>query len=107
MEVGIVYYIALASIFVIGVILGGVVVFFARRMLITRQIRIAERKAARIMTESRLESKNVLSEAKQDAEEATNGKVDAKTSQSLRGRVINMGTGEVVLVDEEENDGAT
>jgi len=37
-------------------------------MLITRQIRIAERKAARIMAESRLESKNVLSEAKQEAE---------------------------------------
>jgi len=68
MEVGIVYYIALVSIFVIGIIAGGVVVFFARRMLITRQIRIAERKAARIMAESRLESKNVLSEAKQEAE---------------------------------------
>jgi len=68
MEIGIVYYIALVSIFVIGIIAGGVVVFFARRMLITRQIRIAERKAAKIMAESRLESKNVLSEAKQEAE---------------------------------------
>jgi len=68
MEVGIVYYVALASIFVIGIIAGGVVVFFARRMLINRQMRIAERKAARMIAESRLESKNILSEAKQEAE---------------------------------------
>ncbi len=68
MEVGIVYYIALASIFVIGIIAGGIVVFFARRMLINRQMRIAERKAARMVAEARLESKSVLSEAKQEAE---------------------------------------
>jgi len=68
MEVGVVYYVALVSIFVIGIIAGGVVVFFARRMLINRQIRIAERKAARMIAEARLESKNVLSEAKQEAE---------------------------------------
>ena len=67
MEVGIVYYIALASIFVIGIISGGIVVFFARRMLITRQIRIAERKSTRMITEARLESKNITSEAKQEA----------------------------------------
>ncbi|MFC1897084.1 ribonuclease Y [Chloroflexota bacterium] len=68
MEVGVVYYVALVSIFVIGIIAGGIVVFFARRMLINRQMRIAERKAARMIAESRLESKNVLSEAKQEAE---------------------------------------
>lgn len=68
MEVGIVYYIALISIFVIGIIAGGVVVFFARRMLITRQIRIAERKSSRMVAEARLESKSILSEAKQEAE---------------------------------------
>ncbi len=68
MEVGIVYYIALVSIFVIGIIAGGIVVFFARRMLINRQMRIAERKATRMVAESRLESKNILSEAKQESE---------------------------------------
>ncbi len=68
MEVGVVYYVALVSIFVIGIIAGGVVVFFARRMLINRQIRIAERRAARMIAEARLESKSVLSEAKQEAE---------------------------------------
>jgi len=68
MELSIVYYVALVSVFVIGIIAGGVVVFFARRMLINRQIRIAERKAARMIAEARLESKNVLAEAKQEAE---------------------------------------
>ena len=68
MEVGIVYYVALASIFVIGVIAGGVIVFFGRQMLINRQMRIAGRKAARIVAEARLDSKNILSEAKQEAE---------------------------------------
>ena len=65
---GIVYYIALVSIFVIGLIAGGIAVFFTRRMLIYRQIRIAERKAARMIAESRGESKNILSEAKQEAD---------------------------------------
>ena len=68
MEVGIVYYVALASIFVIGVIAGGVIVFFGRQMLINRQMRIAGRKAARIVAEARLDSKSILSEAKQEAE---------------------------------------
>jgi len=65
---GPILYITLVSMFVIGIIAGGVVVFFARRMLINRQIRIAERRAARMVAEARLESKNVLSEAKQEAE---------------------------------------
>jgi len=68
MEMGIVYYVALASIFVIGIIGGGVLVFFGRRMLINRQIRIAERKAARMAAEARVEAKNVLAEAKQEAD---------------------------------------
>jgi len=68
METGIIYYLAVAFAFLIGVIVGGGVIFFARRMLINRQMRIAERKAARMIAESRLESKNVLSEAKQEAE---------------------------------------
>jgi len=68
METGIIYYLAVAFAFLIGVIVGGGVIFFARRMLINRQMRIAERKAARMIAESRLDSKNVLSEAKQEAE---------------------------------------
>jgi len=68
MEYGIIYYLAVVFAFLIGVIVGGGVIFFARRMMINRQMRIAERKAARMIAESRLESKNLLSEAKQEAE---------------------------------------
>lgn len=54
--------------FLIGAIAGGFALFFFRRVLIGRQMRIAERKAARTLSESRIEAKNVLDEAKQEAE---------------------------------------
>jgi len=67
MEQGLIY-VALVSIFVIGIILGGAIVFFFRRMVINRQLRIAQRKAARTVAEARDESKDVLREAKDEAE---------------------------------------
>ncbi|MBN1190860.1 MAG: ribonuclease Y [Dehalococcoidales bacterium] len=54
--------------FLIGAIAGALALFFFRRVLIGRQVRIAERKAARTLSESRAEAKSVLEEAKQDAE---------------------------------------
>jgi len=65
---GVEFYVALVSIFVIGVILGGAVAFLARRTMINRQLRIAERKAARMVAEAQLTSKDVLSEVKQEAD---------------------------------------
>ncbi len=65
---GIEFYVALVSIFVIGVIFGGMSVFFLRRMMINRQLRAAQRKAARTVAEARIESKEVLREAKEEAE---------------------------------------
>jgi len=56
------------SSFIIGVVLGGVVVFFFRRMAINRQFRAAQRKAARTLAEARLEAKNVLSESKEEVD---------------------------------------
>ena len=56
------------SVLIIGVILGGAVTFLSRRMLINRQMRIAERKAARMVAEASVEAKNMLNEAKQAAE---------------------------------------
>jgi len=54
--------------FIIGVVFGGMALFLSRRVLINRQIRIAERKAARMMTQARSESQNVLTEAKKEAD---------------------------------------
>ena len=63
MEQGLVY-VALVSIFFIGLIFGGVIVFFFRRMALLRQLRTAQRKAARMVAEARDEAKEVLNEAK-------------------------------------------
>jgi len=61
-------YVALIAMFVIGVILGGMVIFFFRRMAVNRQLRNAQRKAARMVAEARLEAKDALREAKEEAE---------------------------------------
>jgi len=54
--------------FVIGVVFGGMATFLFRRMMVNRQLRIAQRRAAKVMTEARAESKNTIDEAKQEAE---------------------------------------
>ncbi|MFC1989536.1 ribonuclease Y [Chloroflexota bacterium] len=64
---GIEFYTALVSTLIIGVIGGGAIVFFFRRMAINRQLRAAQRKAARIVAESRLESQTALREVKEEA----------------------------------------
>jgi len=56
------------SSFIIGVVLGGIVVFFFRRMVINRQLRNAQRKAARTVAEARVEAKDLLQEAKEEGE---------------------------------------
>jgi len=61
---------AIGFTFIIGVIFGGMAAFLSRRVMIGRQIRIAERKAARMIAEARAESQNVLNLAKEEAEKA-------------------------------------
>jgi len=56
------------SSFIIGVVLGGAVVFFFRRMAVNRLIRAAERKAARMMAESRVEAKEITDKGREDIE---------------------------------------
>jgi len=56
--------------FAIGTVFGGMAAFLSRRMLINRQLRIAERKAARILADARVESKNVVNEAKREADKS-------------------------------------
>ncbi len=68
MGIELIYWVALVAILVIGVIFGGMAVFFSRGMMINRQLRIAQRKAARMVAEARLESKDVLREAKEETE---------------------------------------
>ena len=51
MEGGAIVYIALFFSFVIGLIFGGLAAFLSRRMLFNRQMRFAERKAAKMVAE--------------------------------------------------------
>jgi len=53
--------------FLIGVIFGGMAAFLSRRIVFNRQIRIAERKAARMLVEARKEAKGVVQEAQNEA----------------------------------------
>jgi len=52
---------------VIGVIIGGMAVFTYRRFMFNRQIRIAERKAAKMLAEARDEARVVLNGAQEEA----------------------------------------
>ncbi|MFH1640140.1 MAG: ribonuclease Y [Chloroflexota bacterium] len=59
---------AILSSFIIGVVLGGMALFLFRRVMLNREMRSAERKAARIVTEAKLESSNNLDKARVDAD---------------------------------------
>ena len=67
METGL-FYAVFFSMLVIGTILGGAIVFFFRRMALLRQLRNAQRRAARTVAEARDEAKEVLNEAKDEVE---------------------------------------
>ena len=56
-------YLSIFFVFVIGVVFGGMATFLFRRILVTRQFRIAQRKAAKALTEAQAESKNIIDEA--------------------------------------------
>ncbi len=78
---GALVYVALVSMFFIGLIFGGIIVFFFRRMAVNRQLRNAQRKAARTVAEARDESKDILKEAKEEIE-----RNKAKNEAELRER---------------------
>jgi ribonuclease Y len=59
--------IAVFFVFVIGVVLGGMAAFLSRRLIFNRQLRLAERKAARMVAESRNEAKDILQQAQEEA----------------------------------------
>jgi ribonucrease Y len=64
---GAIYWIALFFSFVIGLVGGAAAAFFSRRIVFNRQIRLAERRAAKMIAEARNEAKNVLTESQEEA----------------------------------------
>jgi ribonuclease Y len=65
-NLGPVELIALFFIFIIGVVTGGMAAFLSRRLIFNRQLRIAERKAAKMVAESRTEAKDILQQAQEE-----------------------------------------
>ncbi|HJX11942.1 MAG TPA: ribonuclease Y [Dehalococcoidales bacterium] len=63
---GTIELVALFFILIIGVVLGGMAAFLSRRLVFNRQLRIAERKAAKMVAEARNESKNILQESQEE-----------------------------------------
>ncbi len=70
---GIDVVLAIAFSFIIGVVFGGMAAFLSRRVMINRQMNIAEKKAEKILAEARAESKDLLSEARQETEKIKSG----------------------------------
>ena len=85
MEIGNVLAIFLS--FVIGVIFGCMALLLSRGMMANRQIRIAQKKAAKIVAEAGIEAKGVLNEAKVEigkAESAADNEVRERRSELQR-----------------------
>ncbi len=68
MESTVILGIAALAAFIIGIVLGGVLIMVFRGAIMGRRQRIAERKAARIEAEARIAAKNITEEAKQELE---------------------------------------
>ncbi|HEY51049.1 MAG TPA: ribonuclease Y [Dehalococcoidia bacterium] len=77
MGLDVIVILAIFFAFVIGVVFGGMAAFIFRRVMFNRQIRIAERKAAKMLGEARDEARVVLNEAQEEARK-TKSSVDAE-----------------------------
>jgi ribonuclease Y len=54
--------------FIIGAVAGGALITWSRQLIITRQLRVAQRKAAHTIAESRTEAKNIVQESRDEAD---------------------------------------
>jgi len=60
-------FVTLFSVFFMGVVLGAITLYFYRRLVFNRKLRIAERKAAQMVAEARIEAKDILQQAQEEA----------------------------------------
>jgi len=73
MELGVLAPLAFFFVGIIfGALLGGMAMFLSRRLMFNRQIRIAERKATRMVAVARDEAKGVLNEAREESRKIKN-----------------------------------
>ena len=86
------------SSFIIGIVLGGAIVFFFRRMAVNRLIRAAQRKAARSVSEARVEAKEITDKAREEV-----GKLRTTTEAEYRERRTELQRQENRLSSKTEN----
>ena len=60
-------FVTLFSVFFMGVVLGAITLYFYRRLVFNRKLRIAERKAAQMVAEARIEAKDILQQSQEEA----------------------------------------
>jgi len=63
-----IYFTSFIFSFLIGVVAGGMILFLTRRVMLNREIRIAERKAARITAEAKNEARETVDKARAEAD---------------------------------------
>jgi ribonuclease Y len=98
MDTALVTYLAIISMFIIGLICGGTIVYFVRRMVINRQLRNAQRKAARMVAEAREEARDILLQNREEAD-----KVKSTAEKELRDRRNELQRQENRLSSKQEN----
>ena len=67
--------------FIIGIIFGGMAIFISRGAMANRQLRVAQKNATRTVAEARLEAKDIVHEAKEEA-----NKIKSSTGAEIRDR---------------------
>ena len=83
---------------IIGIVLGGAIVFFFRRMAVNRLLRVTQRRTNRIVIESREEAKKIIEQSKVDAD-----KVRATADAEYRERRLELQRQENRLLSKTEN----
>ena len=96
MDVSTLNYMLIAFSAFIGIVAGAAGMFFFRRFRLNREMRLAERKAARLQAEAELKGKEVLREAKVEA-----GKVRSQAETEYRERRSELQRNENRLVQKE------
>jgi ribonuclease Y len=85
MEITPIFFLVYISSFIIGIVFGGMILFLTRRVMLNREIRIAERKAARITAEAKNEAKETVDKARGEAD-----KIKGATETEYRERRVEL-----------------
>ena len=86
------------SILIVGIVLGGAVVFFFRRMAVNRLLRVTQRKTNRTVIEAREEAKKIIEQSKVEAD-----KVRATADAEYRERRLELQRQENRMLSKTEN----